>query len=127
MFLAAVNLLDNYQSLTHWSCNEFLAQLGATVSNQRVTIDRNRITGGGVTTGIDSELYLLSMLKSETDAKLMQLFTQYDPHPFHSGNSEIAEPELVNLARDKIKASFETETPDYLEILKCAIEGKKIF
>lgn len=73
MFLASINLLDNYQSSTHWSCNEFLAQLGATVSNQRVTIDRNRITDGGVTASIDFRLYLLSMLKSETGAKLMQL------------------------------------------------------
>nr|WP_255420638.1 DJ-1/PfpI family protein [Arsenophonus endosymbiont of Aleurodicus floccissimus] len=128
MFLAAVNLLDNYRSSVHWSCNEFLANLGATVSNERVTIDRNRISGGGVTAGIDFGLHILSIIKSETDAKVMQLLTQYDPQPpFQSGNPETAEPEIVNVACDKIKTSFDTETPDYLEILERAIERKKDF
>ncbi|MDR5610918.1 MULTISPECIES: DJ-1/PfpI family protein [unclassified Arsenophonus] len=128
MFLAAVNLLDNYRSSVHWSCNEFLAKLGATVSNERVTIDRNRISGGGVTAGIDFGLRILSIIKSETDAKVMQLLTQYDPQPpFQSGNPATAEPEIVNIACDNIKTSFETETPDYLEILERAIERKKDF
>ncbi|MFS1562916.1 MAG: DJ-1/PfpI family protein [Candidatus Arsenophonus phytopathogenicus] len=128
MFLAAVNLLDNYRSSIHWSCNEFLAKLGATVSNERVTIDRNRISGGGVTAGIDFGLRILSIIKSKTGAKVMPLLTQYDPQPpFQSGNPATAEPEIVNIACDNIKTSFKTETPDYLEILERAIERKKDF
>ena len=128
LFLASVNLLDNYESSTHWSCNEFLAKLGATVSNERITINRYRITGGGVTAGIDFGLHILSIIKSETDAKVMQLLTQYDPQPpFQSGNPQTAEPEIVKIACDNIKTSFEAETPDYLEILKRTIERKKDF
>lgn len=81
MFLAAVTIWDQYSYLVYWGYNKFLAKLGATVSNERVTIDRNRIPGGGVTAGIDFGLRILSIIKSETDAKVAQLLTQYDPQP----------------------------------------------
>ncbi|MGY3110511.1 putative intracellular protease/amidase [Bradyrhizobium sp. LM6.9] len=51
--LGAAGLLKGYRAATHWSAMEMLGQFGATPTRTRVCIDRNRITGGGVTAGID--------------------------------------------------------------------------
>jgi cyclohexyl-isocyanide hydratase len=55
--------------------------------------DRNRITGGGVTAGIDFGLTLLARLAGEEYAEAWQLGTEYDPEPpFQSGTPDVAEP-----------------------------------
>ncbi|WP_373364607.1 hypothetical protein [Fischerella thermalis] len=46
--------------------NQF--QMGAQVNTERVVVDRNRITGGGVTAGIDFALTIAGMLCSEDTA-----------------------------------------------------------
>ncbi|AYO39773.1 DJ-1/PfpI family protein [Serratia sp. P2ACOL2] len=79
IIIAAAALLNGYKASTHWAFQDTLAALGALPSDERVTIDRNRITGGGVTAGIDFGLYLLSLLKGKPTAELTQLFIHYDP------------------------------------------------
>lgn len=59
--------------------NQF--QMGAQVSTERVVVDRNRITGGGVTAGIDFALTIAEMLCGEDTAKLMELMLEYNPSP----------------------------------------------
>lgn len=62
-------------------------------------VDRNRITGGGVTAGIDFGLTIASILYGEETAKIVQLLMEYDPAPpFDVGSPEKAGPELVNKA-----------------------------
>ena len=61
--LGAAGLLKGYRAATHWSAMEMLSQFGATPTKTRVCIDRNRITGGGVTAGIDFALTLVSILR----------------------------------------------------------------
>src|SRR4051794_11805699 len=56
LVLAAAGLLDGYHATTHWMSRQRLAAFGATPVAERVVIDRNRITGGGVTAGIDFAL-----------------------------------------------------------------------
>jgi hypothetical protein len=46
-----------------------------------VVKDRNRLTGGGVTAGIDFGLTLLAELRGDNVAKLTQLMMEYDPQP----------------------------------------------
>jgi cyclohexyl-isocyanide hydratase len=69
-----------------------------------VVVDRNRVTGGGVTAGIDFGLKLAAILSSETDAKRIQLGLEYDPEPpFRAGHPDVAEPDLVA----SVRARFE--------------------
>lgn len=70
--------------------------LGAEVIPQRVVIDRNRVTGAGVTSGIDFGLTLLSLLCGEEVAKMTQLMMEYTPEPpFNAGTPETAGKEIV--------------------------------
>ena len=48
LLLGAAGLLDGYRATTHWMSVGFLERFGAIHVDERVVIDRNRITGGGV-------------------------------------------------------------------------------
>jgi cyclohexyl-isocyanide hydratase len=61
-----------------------------------VVIDRNRITGAGVTSGIDFGLTVVSLLCGEETAKMAQLMLEYQPEPpFDAGSPETAGPQLT--------------------------------
>ncbi|MEH2079980.1 MAG: DJ-1/PfpI family protein [Nostoc sp.] len=98
-FLAKAGLLLGYRAATHWMARQQLARLGVEVGTERVVIDRNRMTGGGVTAGIDFGLVLAKALYGEETAKITQLLMEYDPAPpFDVGSPEKAGSELVNQA-----------------------------
>lgn len=98
-FLAKAGLLEGYRAATHWGMREQLTKLGVEVGTDRVVIDRNRITGGGVTAGIDFGLTIASILYGEEIAKIVQLLIEYNPAPpFDVGSPEKAGPDLVNKA-----------------------------
>jgi len=102
LVLAAAGLLNGYRAACHWSVREELATFGAIPVAERVVRDRNRISGGGVTAGIDFALTLASELADERTAKAIQLMLEYDPHPpFDSGSPEKAGGELVDLYRQR--------------------------
>ncbi|PSB59514.1 DJ-1/PfpI family protein [Chamaesiphon polymorphus] len=99
VFLAKAGLLEGYRAATHWAARDRLAQLDVTVGTERVVVDRNRITGGGVTAGIDFGLTLASILYGEEIAKITQLLMEYNPAPpFDTGSPEQAGAELVEKA-----------------------------
>ena len=96
LILAKANLLEGYQATCHWAFREHLAALGVKVVAKRIVIDRDRITGAGVTSGIDFGLTLTSLLWGEEMAKMTQLIMEYDPQPpFNAGSPEIADKSLV--------------------------------
>ena len=96
LILGAAGLLDGYRATTHWASMEFLRGFGATPSDERIVRDRNRITAGGVTAGIDFGLALVAELCGEEMAKQIQLWIEYDPHPpFVAGHPRVAERSLV--------------------------------
>lgn len=98
-FLAKAGLLEGYRAATHWGMREQLTKLGVEVGTERVVVDRNRITGGGVTAGIDFGLTIASILYGEETAKIVQLLLEYDPAPpFNAGSPEKAGSEIVNKA-----------------------------
>jgi cyclohexyl-isocyanide hydratase len=98
-FLAKAGLLEGYRAATHWAARPQLAALGIEVGTERVVVDRNRITGGGVTAGIDFGLTIASILYGEEIAKITQLLMEYNPvPPFDTGSPEKAGPELVEKA-----------------------------
>lgn len=100
LVLAAAGLLNGYKATSHWTVAELLPLMGASNTDERVVKDRNRITGGGVTAGIDFGLTLAALLKSEEDARRVQLILEYDPEPpFSNGTPQQAGPERVAAMR----------------------------
>jgi cyclohexyl-isocyanide hydratase len=82
------------------------------VVDDRVLTDRNRITGGGVTAGIDFGLALVSQISGAEVAAGLQLMGEYDPQPpTPFGNPDSAPPELVAAVR----AQFEALSPALTE------------
>ena len=80
-----------------------LTQFGATPTKTRVCVDRNRITGGGVTAGIDFALTLVSIMLDRTTAEAIQLQLEYNPAPpFNAGSPDTAPPEILAFMKQKI-------------------------
>ncbi|MBL8213014.1 MAG: DJ-1/PfpI family protein [Bryobacterales bacterium] len=105
LLLAGAGLLGGYQATSHWMSRDQLARLGATVVNQRIVVDRNRITGGGVTAGIDMALELAALLSSEEEARRIGLQMEYDPAPpFGPGSPECSELEMIVEVQRRAKA-----------------------
>ena len=103
LVLGAAGLLKGYRAATHWSAMDQLPALGATPTKTRVCIDRNRVTGGGVTAGIDFALTLVSMLVDRPTAEAIQLRLEYNPAPpFNSGSPDTASPEIVARLKERI-------------------------
>lgn len=97
LLLGAAGLLRGYSATSHWYVRDLLEISGANVKTDRVVEDRNRITGGGVTAGLDFALQLAAKLRSEEVARTIQLVLEYDPHPpFDSGSPERAGSEIVD-------------------------------
>jgi cyclohexyl-isocyanide hydratase len=93
LLLGAASLLKGYKAGCHWMWRDMLAAFGAEPVAARVVRDRNRITGGGVTAGIDFGLTLAAELAGETTARRIQLIVEYDPAPpFASGSPTQARP-----------------------------------
>jgi cyclohexyl-isocyanide hydratase len=103
LVLGAAGLLRGYRATTHWTAMEFLTAFGATPTKTRVCIDRNRITGGGVTAGIDFALTLVSIMVDRQTAEAIQLRLEYNPAPpFNAGSPDTAPPEILALMKEKI-------------------------
>ncbi|WP_416666579.1 DJ-1/PfpI family protein [Egbenema bharatensis] len=96
LILAAAGLLQGYKATCHWAFRDQLAMLGVEVVAQRVVIDRDRVTGAGVTSGIDFGLTLLKLLCGEEVAQMTQLMLEYCPEPpFNAGTPETADTEVA--------------------------------
>lgn len=96
LILGAAGLLRGYRAGCHWGQRDLLTLFGAEPVAERVVVDRNRVTGGGVTAGIDFALTLTALLRGPDHAKAVQLSLEYDPAPpFDAGSPERAGPELV--------------------------------
>jgi len=115
LLLGAAGLLEGYRATTHWAYHEFLERCGAIPVRQRVVVDRNRVTAGGVTAGLDFGLRLAAELGGEQLARAIQLGLEYDPEPpFDSGTPERATAELVELVLGRFaqfKRGYEEQLP----------------
>lgn len=104
LVLGAAGLLDGYRAATHWASMSFLEDFGATPVDERVCVDRNRITGGGVTAGIDFGLAVAAALSDKITAQRIQLYMEYSPAPpFDSGSPKTAPAEVVDAFRSLAK------------------------
>jgi cyclohexyl-isocyanide hydratase len=103
LVLGAAGLLKGYRATTHWLSMELLPLFGAEAVADRVVVDRNRITGGGVTAGIDFALTIAKEVAGEEVAKSIQLLLEYDPAPpFACGHPDTADAAVVDAVRRRL-------------------------
>jgi cyclohexyl-isocyanide hydratase len=120
LLLGAAGLLRGYRAACHWASRDQLAWFGAGPVAERVVFDRNRVTGGGVTAGIDFALALTAAIRGEAHARFVQLSLEYDPAPpFDSGSPDRADP--ATLAR--YQAMVERFAPGRAEKVKAIAEA----
>ncbi len=85
MLLAAAGLLDTYRATTHWAFLNCFPQRFPNVivaeGHPRFVLDRDRLTGGGISSGLDEALELIRILGGEKLAQSVQQSTQYYPWP----------------------------------------------
>lgn len=98
LLLGACGLLEGYKATSHWAARDALRSFGATPVDARVVTDRNRITGAGVTAGLDFGLALVAKLRDPQYAKALQLLAEYQPEPpFNAGTPALAGPEIAGM------------------------------
>lgn len=93
--LGAAGLLEGYKATSNWLTLDSLTEFGATPIQDRVVVDRNRITGAGVTAGLDLALVIVEKLRTRFNAQAIQLYLEYDPKPpFNAGSPKTAPKEV---------------------------------
>ncbi len=100
LVLAAAGLLTGYRATCHWLSLEQLALFGVEPVAERVVVDRNRITGAGVTSGIDFALQMAEILVGGAEARRIGLSIEYDPAPPFEAMKD-ADPALVAAVRER--------------------------
>jgi cyclohexyl-isocyanide hydratase len=107
LILGAAGLLTGYRATTHWAWHHHLALFGAEPVHARTVVDRNRVTGGGVTAGVDFALTLIAEIGGPALAQTLQLGFEYDPAPpFDAGTPEKAPAEILAGYRAAVANSF---------------------
>ncbi len=102
LLLGQAGLLKGYRAASHWAVIETLDAFGATPVSERVVIDRNRCTGGGVTAGVDIGLTMAGLLTGDPVGKVIELVLEYNPAPpFGTGHPSIADAGTLALARER--------------------------
>ncbi|MBN8949844.1 MAG: DJ-1/PfpI family protein [Rhizobium tropici] len=120
LILGAAGLLKGYRATTHWAALKTLADCGATPVSERVVRDRNRITGAGVTAGLDFGLAMVAELRDPVYAQAVQLGCEYDPHPpFNAGSARTA-PTEVKAIMEKMYATFPSQVRAAFAAIKAA-------
>ncbi|HLL22780.1 MAG TPA: DJ-1/PfpI family protein [Kofleriaceae bacterium] len=108
LLLGRAGLLAGYAATSHWAFTELLPAFGARYQPGRVVVDRDRITGGGVTAGIDFALRVAAEICGEDVAKAIQLGLEYNPAPpFTCGHPDVADAALVAQVRARLAPASE--------------------
>jgi transcriptional regulator GlxA family with amidase domain len=84
LLLARAGLLDGHKATTHWAfvdCLRRFPEIDVDTTHQRFVVCGNRLTGGGISAGLDESLELIRLLFGEDTAKDVQATTQYFPKP----------------------------------------------
>ena len=84
LLLARAGLLNGHAATTHWAfveCLKRFPKIDVDTTHQRYIVSGNRLTGGGISSGLDEALKLIMLLFDEDTAKDVQASTQYFPRP----------------------------------------------
>ena len=104
LILAATGLLNGLEATSHWKPINLLKDYGAIPKRERVVEQGKYITAAGVSSGIDMALFLADKIAGETEAKVIQLEIEYDPHPLYdSGNYLKADEEIIKIAEKRME------------------------
>ena len=110
LLLGQAGLLKGYKAASHWAVIDSLDTFGAITTHERVVIDGNRCTGGGVTAGIDIGLTVASLLTNEQTGKLIELVLEYNPQPpFGTGHPSICDKFTFEIATARTSEVFPDE------------------
>lgn len=104
LVLAAAGLMTGYRAGCHWAWRDLLAGFGAIPVAERVVEDRDRISGGGVTAGIDFAFRIVEKLHGRDVAEMIQLALEYDPAPLGGGTPETARKPILDMTRAAMTA-----------------------
>jgi cyclohexyl-isocyanide hydratase len=97
MLQVACVLFPNFTQL------DLTEPFGAWPKRERVVVSGNRITGGGVTAGIDIALTIAEKVHSKAVAEGIQLAIEYAPQPpFNAGSPDTAPPEIRDAVAQKL-------------------------
>ena len=122
--LGAAGLLRGYRATTHWASMDLLPLVGAIPVHERVVVDRNRITAGGITAGIDFGLRMIAELAGDDAAKRAQLRLEYDPAPpFQSGHPRVAEPAIVEAVKSGFSERIERRAAELRRLPAAGASG----
>lgn len=105
LILAETELLDGYQTTLHWAYSKALNNYPKIqYVNKRVVKDRNRISGGGITSGLDFALELLVEVTGDTSAsKMLELLLEYNPQPpFKTGDHNTVDRETKDMVQNLV-------------------------
>lgn len=112
LLLAAAGLLDGYKATIHWGYKSVLKLFPNVIvadGYPRFIIDANRITGGGISSGLDEAMAIVSILVGNDAAKRGQLIMQYAPQPiFNDGDPSTAEPSILYEVSTDLRGSVES-------------------
>jgi len=84
LLLARAGLLDGHKATTHWAfvkCLQRFPEIDVDTTHPRFIQSGNRLTGGGISAGLDEALKLIELLFDEATAAEVQVTTQYFPVP----------------------------------------------
>jgi transcriptional regulator GlxA family with amidase domain len=84
LLLARAGLLDGHEATTHWAfvkCLQRFPDIAVDTTNARFIVSGNRLTGGGISSGLDEALKLIALLYDDATAEGAQVVTQYFPEP----------------------------------------------
>ena len=100
LLLGAAGLLRGFRAAVHWGAREALSQFGAEPSDERVCVDRNRLTGGGITAGVDFGITVAGQWAGDNMGRVIELIMEYAPQPpYGSGRPELADAQTLAAAR----------------------------
>ena len=100
LLLGAAGLLQGYRAAVHWGAREALSQFGAEPSSERVCVDRNRLTGGGITAGVDFGITVAGQWAGESMGRVIELIMEYAPQPpYGTGRPDLADAQTLAAAR----------------------------
>lgn len=118
LILGAAGLIEGYRATTHWTFTDALKDFGGTYEKARVVVDRNRVTGAGVSAGIDMALKLVSILFGKDAAERSELLMEYAPvPPMGTGSPDTAPKALVEATKKAYLASLDKATPAWRAML----------
>ncbi|SDJ21327.1 DJ-1/PfpI family protein [Ferrimonas sediminum] len=104
LILAQTGLLDGYRTTVHWAYSEALTRFPKVIHDDgRLVHDRNRISGGGITAGLDFALYLIGEIGGRSEGAAMELLLEYAPQPpFACGHPSQAPLPLRQALQEKV-------------------------